>query len=202
MLLSGNEACICADFAQGDEKGEERRAERAATGCAEYVTLAGSGLVGGVPLAYTGQAVQTVHRYLARMRHPLSRSVPTAGQGPPSPGRFPARAARRPGATRATRKVAIMANKFSISKEKTAELVKEFGKGEGDSGSAEVQVAILSERIRNLTEHLKVHKKDNHTRRGLMMLIGKRRGMLKYIKNRDIDEYRALIKKLGIRDNI
>ena len=89
-----------------------------------------------------------------------------------------------------------MATKLSISKERTAELVKEFGKGEGDSGSAEVQVAILSERIRNLTEHLKTHKKDNHTRRGLMMLIGKRRGMLKYIKNRD------LIKKLGIRDNI
>ena len=87
-------------------------------------------------------------------------------------------------------------------KERTAELIKEFGKGEGDSGSAEVQVAILSERIRNLTEHLKVHKKDNHTRRGLMMLIGKRRGMLKYIKERDIEEYRALIKKLGIRDNI
>ena len=106
-----------------------------------------------------------------------------------------------------------MATKLSISKERTAELVmitkeqraeivKEFGKGEGDSGSAEVQVAILSERIRNLTEHLKTHKKDNHTRRGLMMLIGKRRGMLKYIKNRDIEEYRALIKKLGIRDNI
>ena len=95
-----------------------------------------------------------------------------------------------------------MASKLSISKERTAELVKEFGKGEGDSGSAEVQVAILSERIRNLTEHLKVHKKDNHTRRGLMMLIGKRRGLLKYIKERDIDNYRALIKKLGIRDNI
>ena len=95
-----------------------------------------------------------------------------------------------------------MSNKFSITKEKTAELIKEFGKGDGDSGSAEVQVAILSERIRNLTEHLKVHKKDNHTRRGLMMLIGKRRGLLKYIKQRDIDEYRALIKKLGIRDNI
>lgn len=96
----------------------------------------------------------------------------------------------------------IMANKYSITKEQTAALIKEFGKNEQDSGSAEVQVAILSERIRNLTEHLKVHKKDNHTRRGLMMLIGKRRGMLKYIKNRNIDEYRELIKKLGIRDNI
>ena len=95
-----------------------------------------------------------------------------------------------------------MASKLSISKERTAELVKEFGKGEGDSGSPEVQVAILTERIRNLTEHLKTHKKDNHSRRGLMMLIGKRRGLLKYIKERDIERYRALIKKLGIRDNI
>lgn len=95
-----------------------------------------------------------------------------------------------------------MANKYSISKEEVAELIKEFGKGEGDSGSAEVQVAILSTRIRNLTEHLKVHKKDNHTRRGLMKLIGKRRGLLKYIKDKDINEYRELIKKLGIRDNI
>lgn len=95
-----------------------------------------------------------------------------------------------------------MASKLSISKERVAELIAEYGKGEGDSGSPEVQIAILSERIRNLTEHLKVHKKDNHTRRGLMMLIGKRRGLLKYVKNRDIEEYRVLIKKLGIRDNI
>ena len=95
-----------------------------------------------------------------------------------------------------------MANKYSITKDEVAGFIKEYGKGEVDSGSAEVQVAILSERIRNLTEHLKTHKKDNHTRRGLMMLIGKRRGMLKYIKNRNIDEYRELIKKLGIRDNI
>ena len=73
---------------------------------------------------------------------------------------------------------------------------------ETDTGSPEVQVAILSERIRNITEHLKSHKKDNHTRRGLMKLIGKRRGLLKHIKERDIEEYRALIKKLGIRDNI
>ena len=95
-----------------------------------------------------------------------------------------------------------MANRDSISKERVAELVAEFGKGANDSGSPEVQVAILTERIRNLTEHLKVHKKDHHTRRGLMGLIGKRRRMLKYIKNRDIAEYRELIKKLGIRDNI
>ena len=73
---------------------------------------------------------------------------------------------------------------------------------ESDTGSPEVQIAILTTRINELTEHLKVHKKDNHTRRGLMMLIGKRRGLLKYIKARDIDNYRSLIKKLGIRDNI
>lgn len=95
-----------------------------------------------------------------------------------------------------------MANKDSISKERTAELIAEFGKNPNDSGSAEVQVAILTERIRNLTEHLKVHKKDHHTRRGLLMLIGKRRRLLVYIKDRDVLEYRDLIKKLGIRDTL
>ena len=128
------------------------------------------------------------------MRHPLSRSDATQ--------RKAARGGEEAGRTPAEERWHNMANRDSISRERTAELIKEFGKNDQDSGSAEVQVAILSERIRNLTEHLKVHKKDNHTRRGLMMLIGKRRGMLKYIKNRDIDEYRALIKKLGIRDNI
>ncbi|MBP3866447.1 MAG: 30S ribosomal protein S15 [Eggerthellaceae bacterium] len=95
-----------------------------------------------------------------------------------------------------------MADKLSITKERTAELIAEYGNGANDSGNVEVQVAILTERIRNLTEHLKVHKKDNHTRRGLMKLIGKRRGLLKYIKKRDIEEYRSLVKRLGIRDNI
>ena len=95
-----------------------------------------------------------------------------------------------------------MADKLSITQERIAELVKEYGKDENDTGNVEVQVAILTERIRNLTEHLKVHKKDNHTRRGLMKLIGKRRGLLKYIKDRDIDQYRSLVKRLGIRDNI
>ncbi len=95
-----------------------------------------------------------------------------------------------------------MANKDSISKERTAELIAEYGKNAQDSGSAEVQVAILTERIRNLTEHLKEHPKDHHTRRGLLMLVGKRRRLFVYIKNRDILEYRELIKKLGIRDNI
>ena len=95
-----------------------------------------------------------------------------------------------------------MANKDSISKERTAELMAEYGKNPQDSGSAEVQVAILTERIHNLTEHLKSHPKDHHTRRGLLMLVGKRRRLLVYIKNRDVLEYRELIKKLGIRDNI
>lgn len=95
-----------------------------------------------------------------------------------------------------------MADRNSISKERVAELMAEFGKTPNDSGSAEVQVAILTERIRNLTEHLKVHKKDFHTRTGLLKLIGKRRRMLVYIKDRDIEEYRALIAKLGIRDNL
>lgn len=95
-----------------------------------------------------------------------------------------------------------MPNKLSISKERTAELMAEFGKTPQDSGSAEVQVAILSERIKNLTEHLKEHPKDHHSRRGLLMLVGKRRRLLVYIKNRDVLEYRELIKKLGIRDNI
>ena len=91
---------------------------------------------------------------------------------------------------------------MAVSKERKAELIKEFGKDANDSGSAEVQVAILTERIRELTEHDKDHKKDHHTRRGLLMLVGKRRRLLSYIKERDIENYRQLIAKLGIRDNI
>ena len=71
-----------------------------------------------------------------------------------------------------------------------------------DSGSAAVQVALLTERIRGLTEHMKSHQKDFHTRRGLLMLVGKRRRLLSYIKGNDIEAYRTLIKSLGIRDNI
>ncbi len=89
-----------------------------------------------------------------------------------------------------------------ITKERKAELVKQYGKDENDTGSAAVQVAILSERIRELTEHMKTHRKDFHTRRGLLMLVGKRRRLLSYIKKGDIEAYRSLIKSLGIRDNI
>ncbi len=89
-----------------------------------------------------------------------------------------------------------------ISKEQKAELIKTYGKDEKDSGSAPVQVAILTARIKELTEHMKSHKKDFHTRRGLLMLVGKRRRLLSYIKQNDITKYRELIKSLGIRDNI
>ncbi|WP_321970734.1 30S ribosomal protein S15 [Paratractidigestivibacter sp.] len=89
-----------------------------------------------------------------------------------------------------------------ITREQKAELVKKYGKNEADTGSAEVQVAILTARIKELTEHMKSHKKDFHTRRGLLMLVGKRRRLLSYIKKNDIENYRSLIKSLGIRDNI
>ena len=89
-----------------------------------------------------------------------------------------------------------------ITKEQKAELVKQYGKSETDTGSAEVQVAILTAGIKELTEHMKSHKKDFHTRRGLLMLVGKRRRLLSYIKKNDIENYRNLIKSLGIRDNI
>jgi small subunit ribosomal protein S15 len=88
---------------------------------------------------------------------------------------------------------------MSITKERKIELVKEFGANETDTGNTRVQVAILTERIRNLTEHLKINKKDHHTRRGLLMLVGKRKGLLDYVKNSDVVAYRELINELGIR---
>lgn len=91
---------------------------------------------------------------------------------------------------------------MATSKERKAEIIAQYGKDEKDSGSAEVQVALLTERIKSLTEHMKSHKKDYHTRRGLLMLVGKRRRLLSYIKAGDIEKYRKLIKSLGIRDNI
>ena len=79
------------------------------------------------------------------------------------------------------------------------EIIKEYGKSETDTGSTEVQVALISERINHLTEHLKDHKKDHHTRRGLLMLVGKRKRLLEYLQNQDINRYREIIDKLGIR---
>lgn len=79
------------------------------------------------------------------------------------------------------------------------EVIESFGRSEGDTGSPEVQVALLSARISELTEHLKVHKGDHHARRGLMMMIGRRRRLLDYLRNQDVERYRSLIARLGLR---
>jgi len=88
---------------------------------------------------------------------------------------------------------------MTLSKEKKSEIIKEYKINEGDTGSPEVQIAILTYRINTLTEHLKENKKDHHSRRGLLRMVGKRRGLLKYLKNKDIERYRTLIEKLGLR---
>ncbi len=88
---------------------------------------------------------------------------------------------------------------MSIAKEKTASLILEFGENQQNSGSTEVQVAILTERIRNLTTHFKTNKKDNHSRRGLLALVSKRRKLLKYLNKNDIEGYKQLIDKLQLR---
>lgn len=86
-----------------------------------------------------------------------------------------------------------------VSKEQKAQIIAEYGRGEGDTGSPEVQVAILTARINELTEHMKNNKKDHHSRRGLLKMVGQRRGLLTYLKEKDIERYRALIEKLGLR---
>ena len=88
---------------------------------------------------------------------------------------------------------------MSITAERKQELVNEFKKNPEDTGSAEVQVAILTERIRNLTEHMQTHKKDFHSRRGLLVMVGKRRRLLDYVKRRDVARYESLIQQLGLR---
>jgi len=88
---------------------------------------------------------------------------------------------------------------MSITQERKAELIKEFGRSDGDTGSPEVQISILTERIRNLTEHLKEHKKDFHSRRGLLIMVGKRRGLLDYLRRKNQARYEDLIKTLGLR---
>ena len=86
-----------------------------------------------------------------------------------------------------------------ILKDKKAEVIEAKRLHETDTGSPEVQIAILTARINELTEHLKVHKKDNHSRRGLLMMVGQRRGMLAYLQKKDVERYRAIVKKLGLR---
>ena len=88
---------------------------------------------------------------------------------------------------------------MSVTKERKAELVKEFGKSEKDTGATEVQIAILTEEIRDLTEHLKINIHDYHSKRGLMMKVGKRRSLLDYLKENYVNAYRTLIEKLNIR---
>lgn len=88
---------------------------------------------------------------------------------------------------------------MSITNERKQELIKEYATQEGDTGSPEVQVAILTERIRNLTEHFQGHKKDFHSRRGLLALVGRRRRLLDYTKAKDVKRYEGLIQRLGIR---
>ena len=86
-----------------------------------------------------------------------------------------------------------------ISKEKKAEIMNEYARTPGDTGSPEVQVAVLTARIQELTEHLKENPKDHHSRRGMLKMVGQRRGLLEYLKKKDIERYRALIEKLGLR---
>jgi small subunit ribosomal protein S15 len=88
---------------------------------------------------------------------------------------------------------------MSVTAERKQEIIKENARAKGDTGSPEVQVAILTERIANLTEHFKTHAKDNHSRRGLLMLVNKRRALLDYLKRKDEARYNALIAKLGLR---
>lgn len=86
-----------------------------------------------------------------------------------------------------------------ISKEKKAAVIAKYARKEGDTGSPEVQIAILTARITELTEHLKLNKKDHHSRRGLLKMVGKRRGLLKYLRDTNLESYRSLIEKLEIR---
>ena len=86
-----------------------------------------------------------------------------------------------------------------LTKEKKQELIGQYGREDGDTGSAEVQIALLSQRIRDLTEHLKIHKHDHHSRRGLLLLVGQRRRLLNYLAKTDISRYRSVIERLGLR---
>jgi small subunit ribosomal protein S15 len=88
---------------------------------------------------------------------------------------------------------------MSLTAEKKRELIDKYGRSEGDTGSTEVQVALLTERINELTEHLRSHTKDHHSRRGLLMLVGKRRRLLQYLEGSDLERYRGLVADLGLR---
>ena len=86
-----------------------------------------------------------------------------------------------------------------MTKERKQEIINEYKREENDTGSSEVQIALLTERINELTEHLKVHQKDNHSRRGLLKMVGKRRNLLNYLAKKDAEKYKSLVEKLGLR---
>jgi small subunit ribosomal protein S15 len=88
---------------------------------------------------------------------------------------------------------------MTMTKERKQELVAKFGDGEADTGKAEVQIALMTERINELTEHLRAHRKDHHSRRGLLMLVGRRRRLLDYLRRDDLERYRAVVAELGLR---
>jgi small subunit ribosomal protein S15 len=88
---------------------------------------------------------------------------------------------------------------MTLTADRKREIVAEYGRADADTGSTEVQVALLTARINELTEHLREHRKDHHSRRGLLMLVGKRRRMLRYLERRDLERYRALVAELGLR---
>ena len=88
---------------------------------------------------------------------------------------------------------------MTLTKEAKTQIIQEHARSAGDTGSAEVQIAVLTKRIGDLTEHLKVHKHDHHCRRGLLMLVGRRRRLLEYLRREDIERYRAIVAKLGLR---
>jgi small subunit ribosomal protein S15 len=88
---------------------------------------------------------------------------------------------------------------MTLTQERKRELIEKFGENEADTGKAEVQIALLTERINGLTEHLRTHRKDHHSRRGLLMLVGRRRRFLNYLQRSDPDRYRALVRELGLR---
>jgi small subunit ribosomal protein S15 len=88
---------------------------------------------------------------------------------------------------------------MTLTKERTQELVSKFGDRDGDTGRTEVQVALMTERINDLTQHLRTHRKDHHSRRGLLMLVGRRRRLLNYLRRDDLERYRSLVSELGLR---
>jgi small subunit ribosomal protein S15 len=88
---------------------------------------------------------------------------------------------------------------MTLTQERKRELVEKFGESDADTGKAEVQIALLTERINGLTDHLRTHRKDHHSRRGLLMLVGRRRRFLNYLQRTDLDRYRSLVRELGLR---